>query len=78
MAAAAYTEPEQLPSVKLRGESSIGSSFRREGAMLEMEPEMLSAERMCRSVGEDERLRESARFQNIGSLEVWRRLYLLE
>ena len=70
MAAAAYTEPEQLPSVKLRGESSVGSSFSREGAKLEMEPEMLSAERMCRSVGEDERLRESARFQNIEKMRL--------
>ena len=61
MDAAAYTEPEELPSVKLRGESSVGSSFRREGAKLGLEPEMLCAGRMCRSVGEDERLRESVR-----------------
>ena len=32
-----------------------------EGAKLGLEPEMLSAGRMCRSVGEDERLRESVR-----------------
>ena len=40
------------------GDAERRSSFRREGAKLEMEPEMLSAGRMCRIVGEDERLRE--------------------